>query len=280
MYMDYLDLMLLNLAAGFFLLAHFSYKARREEDYKSWAPGFGLVGLIALATGFALVFVWPLPGSYNIVYGTSSVLMGGLYTLRFGGVQPWLAAHLAVVFALIAGATAILFGSPSDRPGSDRAARPVWGGCRIGVGCFGGFGGPSLAGTEDETFDPLELGGPGCGGRGYLGCYGIRCSLEPRLPIRQVGPIRPAKDKPTSSWSRRYGLKKALRLRVVRFGWAVASQCPCRWPLLVPPVRESRAPRGNEPKSLGRRKSGRDSLDRRRAHCSLQSTQAPAPPPL
>ncbi len=111
MYMDYLDLMLLNLAAGFFLLAHFSYKARREEDYKSWAPGFGLVGLIALATGFALVFVWPLPGSYNIVYGTSSVLMGGLYlfaSVAFS--RGWQLTSLSV-FALIAGATAILFGA-------------------------------------------------------------------------------------------------------------------------------------------------------------------------
>jgi putative membrane protein len=111
MYKDYLDLMLMNLVAAFFLLAHFSYKGLKGEDYRNWAPGFGLVGFIALVTGFSLVFVWPLPGSYNIVFGTSLVLIGGLYfTVAVAFARGWKLTSLCV-FAFFAGVTAIVFGA-------------------------------------------------------------------------------------------------------------------------------------------------------------------------
>ncbi len=77
MFIDYVTLMLINMAAGFFVLAGFL--VRKEGDpTQPWAPVFAMVGYIALITGFRMTFTWPLPGSYNVAFGELSVLFGGL----------------------------------------------------------------------------------------------------------------------------------------------------------------------------------------------------------
>lgn len=79
MFIDYVSLMLVNMTAGFFLLAYFLYKDIDSANRKRWSPAFAVIGFIALATGLHMSFTWPLPGSYNEAYGSTSVLYGGLF---------------------------------------------------------------------------------------------------------------------------------------------------------------------------------------------------------
>ncbi len=115
MFIDFLTLMLINLTAGFFLLAHFAYrglgKSQAEADYRNWVPGFALIGFIAVLTGLVMVFKWPLPGSNNISFGENSILFGGLFlgvSLAFG---QRLKLESLAIFALLAGVVAIVVGA-------------------------------------------------------------------------------------------------------------------------------------------------------------------------
>ena len=109
MFIDYVALMLVNLAAGFLLLAlHFiKYQA---SDEAVLAPGFLVVGFVATVTGLAMIFSWPLPGSYNIPFGELSVLFG---TLFLGGgialLKAWNLTGLGV-YAIVAGLAAVVVG--------------------------------------------------------------------------------------------------------------------------------------------------------------------------
>ncbi|MBW4537746.1 MAG: DUF981 domain-containing protein [Myxacorys chilensis ATA2-1-KO14] len=79
MFIDYITLMLINLAAGLSLLSAYVYRGLDEPIQKRWVPGFGVVGAIALVTGLHMVFTWAVPGSYNIAFGETSVLFGILF---------------------------------------------------------------------------------------------------------------------------------------------------------------------------------------------------------
>lgn len=79
MFIDYLTLMLINLAAGLALLAAYIYFGLGEPNQKRWIPGFGVVGGIALATGLHMTFTWPIIGSFNIAFGETTVLFGILF---------------------------------------------------------------------------------------------------------------------------------------------------------------------------------------------------------
>ena len=79
MFIDYITLMLINMVAGLVLLADFVYRGLDGANLKRWIPGFGLVGAIALATGLHMMWTWPIPGSFNISFGETTVLFGGLY---------------------------------------------------------------------------------------------------------------------------------------------------------------------------------------------------------
>ncbi len=115
MYIDFLTLMLINLTAGFFLLAHFAYrglgKPQAEDDYRKWVPGFALIGFIAVLTGFVMIFSWPLPGSDNIAYGETSVLFGGLFLATSLAFHQRLKLQSLAIFALLAGVVAIVIGA-------------------------------------------------------------------------------------------------------------------------------------------------------------------------
>ncbi|MFA5064917.1 MAG: DUF981 domain-containing protein [Dehalococcoidia bacterium] len=76
MFIDYVALMLVNMAAGFFLLAWFIYRDLAGTNRKRWIPAFAAVGLVAFVTGLHMSFTWPLPGSFNEPYGNTSVLLG------------------------------------------------------------------------------------------------------------------------------------------------------------------------------------------------------------
>jgi len=111
MFIDYITLMLINMVAGLVLLADFVYRGLDGANLKRWIPGFGLVGAIALATGLHMMWTWPIPGSFNISFGETTVLFGGLYVATALAIaQGWDLLTLTV-YAFFAGLTSILVGA-------------------------------------------------------------------------------------------------------------------------------------------------------------------------
>ncbi|PSN15746.1 hypothetical protein C7293_05900 [filamentous cyanobacterium CCT1] len=111
MFIDYITLMLINMVAGLVLLADFVYRGLDGVNLKRWIPGFGLVGAIALVTGLHMTLTWPVPGSFNISFGETTVLFGGLYVAAAIAIaQGWDLLSLAV-YAFFAGLTAIVVGA-------------------------------------------------------------------------------------------------------------------------------------------------------------------------
>ncbi|MBD2036487.1 DUF981 domain-containing protein [Leptolyngbya sp. FACHB-321] len=110
MFVDYLTLMLINLAAGLALLAAYVYFGLGEANQKRWVPGFGVVGAIALVTGLHMTLTWPIIGSFNIAFGETTVLFGILFaatslTLAMG----WDLFTLGV-YGFFAGLVSLLIG--------------------------------------------------------------------------------------------------------------------------------------------------------------------------
>ncbi|MBD1873358.1 DUF981 domain-containing protein [Nodosilinea sp. FACHB-131] len=111
MFIDYITLMLINMVAGLVLLADFVYRGLDGANLKRWIPGFGLVGAIALVTGLHMVLTWPVPGSFNISFGETTVLFGGLYLATAIAIaQGWDLLSLAV-YAFFAGLTSVVVGA-------------------------------------------------------------------------------------------------------------------------------------------------------------------------
>jgi putative membrane protein len=79
MFIDFLTVLMINLAAGIALLALFVYRGITAEDTRAYAAGFGVVGLIAFLGGGYMAITWPLPGSYNIAFGESTLLFGAVF---------------------------------------------------------------------------------------------------------------------------------------------------------------------------------------------------------
>ncbi len=109
-FIDYITLMLLNMVAGLVLLATWVAWGCMRDDQRAWAPGFGLAGLVGLATGLHMSFTWPLPGPYNSAFGETTVLLSGV--LLAGAVA--LAARWGLlgvlIYAAIAGLAGIVVG--------------------------------------------------------------------------------------------------------------------------------------------------------------------------
>jgi putative membrane protein len=109
MFIDYLTLMLTNMAVGLVLFALYMVFFF-EKDSKKVVPGFLIVGAIALITGFKMIFTWPLPGSFNIAYGEPTVLLGAFLfmaglAINFG----WDLLTIGI-YSAFAGAATILLG--------------------------------------------------------------------------------------------------------------------------------------------------------------------------
>ncbi|MBE9108052.1 DUF981 domain-containing protein [Nodosilinea sp. LEGE 07298] len=111
MFIDYITLMLINMVAGLVLLADFVYCGLDGANLKRWIPGFGLVGAIALVTGLHMTLTWPVPGSFNISFGETTLLFGGLYVAAAIAIaQGWDLLSLTV-YAFFAGLTAVVVGA-------------------------------------------------------------------------------------------------------------------------------------------------------------------------
>jgi putative membrane protein len=110
MFIDYVSLMLINLAAGLALLAAYVYFGLGTSNQRRWIPGFGVVGAIALVTGLHMTFTWPIIGSFNIAFGETTVLFGILFvgtslTLAMG----WELITLGI-YGFFAGLVSLLIG--------------------------------------------------------------------------------------------------------------------------------------------------------------------------
>lgn len=110
MFIDFLTLMLINMAAGLVLLAWYVAKGLDDTDQPKWAPAFGTVGAIALLNGFRIAWLWPLPGSYNVAFGDTSVLFGALFVGAAVSVARSLDLKPLAVYAFFSGLASILVG--------------------------------------------------------------------------------------------------------------------------------------------------------------------------
>ena len=110
MFIDYVTLMLINMAGGLFILASFIWKDIDKENSQFWAPAFALPGMIAVVCGFAMTFSWPLPKPYNVAFGETSILLGFLFlTAAWSLAKGWELLPLGI-YAFFAGLTGVLVG--------------------------------------------------------------------------------------------------------------------------------------------------------------------------
>ena len=110
MFIDYLTLIMINLVAGTSILAYYLHKGFLAEDQRPFAAGFGIVGLLGVVLGLVLTFTWPLPGSYNIAYGETTTLFGGVFlATAFALYHRW-DLKPVTIFAFFAGVYAVVVG--------------------------------------------------------------------------------------------------------------------------------------------------------------------------
>ena len=109
MFVDWLSLLLVNMMVA--LVLHALFMGRFiDKDPKKIIPGFLLTGAIALIAGFRMVFNWPLPGAYNIIYGELSVLFGGFLFMAGRSVAFRWDLLTIGIYALFGGAVSVLLG--------------------------------------------------------------------------------------------------------------------------------------------------------------------------
>ena len=110
MFVDYLTVLMINLAAGTALLAFFVLNGITSQDNKGYAAGFAVVGLVAVVGGMQMTFNWPLPGSYNIAYGESTLLFGAVFLgAAVALAQGWDLLPVSI-YAFFAGVQALVIG--------------------------------------------------------------------------------------------------------------------------------------------------------------------------
>jgi len=121
MFIDYLTLMLVNMAAGLLVLAWFFLRVFGGPNEKSWASAFAMTGLVALVGGFYMTLTWPITqffdghGEYNMrwanaAYGETSVLLGILFLGAALSVSRGWSLLPVTIYAFLAGAVAVYLG--------------------------------------------------------------------------------------------------------------------------------------------------------------------------
>jgi putative membrane protein len=106
---DYVALLLLNMTAGFVVLALFLLMGLQGER-KRWVAPFAMVGLVAFMVGLHMIFTWPLPGAYNSAFGETSVMLGVIYLgIALSLAKEWNPAPIAI-YGILAGLAAVVLG--------------------------------------------------------------------------------------------------------------------------------------------------------------------------
>ncbi|MFW6163555.1 MAG: DUF981 family protein [Planctomycetota bacterium] len=110
MFIDYVTLMLVNMAAGYAILAYFLLRGLGADDPRRYVPGFAASGLVATACGLHMCWTWPLPGPYNSAFGEMSVLLGVLFlTAALTLWRDW-KLHTLAIYGWFAGVAAVIVG--------------------------------------------------------------------------------------------------------------------------------------------------------------------------
>lgn len=79
MFIDNVTLMLICASASFMTIAgYLVFGLDNDECQGGWVAAFGIIGVVLLATGFQVTWIWPLPGQYNVAYGEPCILLGAL----------------------------------------------------------------------------------------------------------------------------------------------------------------------------------------------------------
>jgi len=118
MFVDYIALMLINMTAGFFILAHFVYAGLDAADRSRWVPGFTAVGAVAFVTGTHMALTWPIPklptvnlSFANVAFGEMTVLFGILFLCAaLACAKNWRLDVLGI-YAFFAGLAAVVVGA-------------------------------------------------------------------------------------------------------------------------------------------------------------------------
>ncbi len=122
---DYLALLLVNMAAGFFILASYLLSGADETAARRWAAPFGAVALVALLGGLHMSFTWPLIGSYNCAFGEMSVLFGAFFAATaLALAKEWNPAPMGF-YGAFSGIAAIVVGAACSRRWPAAAASPA-----------------------------------------------------------------------------------------------------------------------------------------------------------
>lgn len=151
MFIDFVGLMLINMAAGLATLAVYVCRGLDEEDQRKWAPALALPAFVALMCGFRMIWTWPLPGSYNVAYGESSILLG----IPLAGAAVALALDWSLlpvtVYAFFGGVVSIVVGVAFINLGLSKY--PLLTGVGfILTGLAGVFAGPTLCMFRSNRF--------------------------------------------------------------------------------------------------------------------------------
>ena len=110
MFIDYVTLLLVNMAAGLAMAAAFVARGWDSPHRRSYGVGFLIVGLVAAIFGGHMAMFWPLPDSYNISHGEMSVLLGSSFLAAAIALLWGLSLVGAAWYMLFAGLVAILMG--------------------------------------------------------------------------------------------------------------------------------------------------------------------------
>lgn len=110
MFIDYLTLVIINMVAGFVLLAYYLWQGSQQEDQRPFAAAFFGVGLIALLSGLHISFTWPLPGAYNVSFGDATTLFGIVFLMA--AIALWKGWSLlpVAIYAFFAGLESVIIG--------------------------------------------------------------------------------------------------------------------------------------------------------------------------
>jgi putative membrane protein len=107
---DYVTLLLTNMAAGLIVLACFLWRGLDRSGNRHWAPAFGITGMVATIGGFAVTFTWPIPKPYAAAYGEMSVLLGILFLGAAWALAAGWSLRPLGCYAFVPGLAAILLG--------------------------------------------------------------------------------------------------------------------------------------------------------------------------
>lgn len=116
-FVDFITLLLANMAGGLFILALYLLFGLNNPSAKGWAAAFAVVGLVAFVAGMFMTLTWPVKNTpqfkavwANMAYGETSVLLGVLFLgAALAVAKGWDLVPLAV-YGVVAGGVGVLLG--------------------------------------------------------------------------------------------------------------------------------------------------------------------------